>query len=189
MRNSLFILSSPFSLPTSLLPRLFQTHEYSWGVGEDGKPHGLFRRTLDLLPKDQNLQRCLTTNQTWELYIKLICKDHYTKWVFIIICLNHSKNINFHGKKAGRNIYSATSISFPFISPAQQIIFSQGFEVNGVCASVFVLGCMVMTGIPIPCLLTVKQTHNELKVETFSPLLSASSAPGREWTTSISTTH
>lgn len=39
---------------------------------------------------------------------------------------------------------------------------------------------MVMTGIPIPGLLTLKQTHDELKVKTLSPLLSAFQAPGRE---------
>lgn len=35
-----------------------------------------------------------------------------------------------YGKKAGRNICSATSISFPFIPPPQPRILSQGFDLK-----------------------------------------------------------
>ena len=37
-----------------------------------------------------------------------------------------------------------------------------------------------MTTIPIPSFHTLKQTHYEVKVETFSPLLAASWTPSRK---------
>ena len=49
--------------------------------------------------------------------------NHLSKWVYNI-------KLNFHGKKAGRNICSATFMSFPFIPPLQPRIFSQGSDLK-----------------------------------------------------------
>lgn len=54
---------------------------------------------------------------------KMSFYNHLSKWVYNI-------KLNFHEKKAGRNICSAISMSFPFIPPLQPRISSQGLDLK-----------------------------------------------------------